>query len=199
MSSVKLKVEARELIGKGAARKIRAAGKIPAVLYDSKGSSTALTVTPLAFVKAMKTPHKRNVVLELDIDGKVTKALAKDIQIDPVKRVPLHVDFWALPSDKAVTVAVPVERVGRSKLVQLGAKLQVVLRSIKVNVAADKIPVAIEVDVTDLEKGAFRASQLNLPEGCELAVDGHVTVLTLSTPRGQKTGAAEGEAQSADA
>ncbi len=192
----KIDAQVRENTGKGAARKIRKQGHIPGVIYGIEKNPVAVQLDPRPLVKAMLSPTRRNTLIELNVaGGEKTNVLVKDIQIDPVRREALHVDFWAPKAGSEVVVSVPLVRTGRSKAVQLGAKLEVVRREIPVRVKADAIPVGIEVDVTDIGKGAFRAKQVTLPQGCELAMEGHITVLTVSTPRGQKaeTTATEGE------
>jgi large subunit ribosomal protein L25 len=197
MSAIKLAAEVREGKGKGAARRLRRQGKLPGVIYAGGKEATAVAVVPKEFVKAMKGPLRRNQLLELDLPGGGRKVMVRDLQIDPIRREPKHVDFLEVDESKPVIVRVPFKTTGRSKAVVAGAKLALVLRDLKVRVLPTAIPEKIEVDVTELGTGPFRAKEVNTPEGCELLEDGHLTVLTISRPRG--TVAAEGEGGEAGA
>ena len=200
MSALKLAAEIREADGKGAARRIRRAGKLPGVIYAGGKEATSVAVVPKEFVKAMKGPLRRNQLLELDLPGGGRKVMVRDLQIDPVRREPKHVDFLEVDESKPVIVRVPFKTTGRSKAVVAGAKLDIVLRDLKVRVLPNAVPEKIVVDVTELGTGPFRAKEVTTPEGCELLEDGHLTVLTISRPRGQVAAEGEGgEAPAADA
>lgn len=198
MSVVKLAAENREGKGKGAARRLRREGRLPGIIYAGGKEATSISLVPKEFVKALKGPLRRNQLLELELPGGSRKVMVRDLQIDPLRREPKHVDFLEVDENSPVTVRVPFKTTGRSKAVIAGAKLNIVLRDLKVRVLPNDVPEKIEVDVTDLGTGPFRAKEVSTPEGCELLEDGHLTVLTISRPRGQVT-AAEGEgAEAAD-
>lgn len=201
MSAIKLDAEVREGTGKGAARRLRRAGKLPGVIYAGGKEATPVAVVPKDFVKALKGPLRRNQLLELDLPGGGRKVMVRDLQIDPVRREPKHVDFLEVDENTPVICRVPFKTFGRSKAVVAGAKLNLVLRDLKVRVLPHNIPEKIEVDVTELGTGPFRAKEVNTPEGCELLEDGHLTVLTISRPRGtlEEEGAEGGDAPAAAA
>jgi large subunit ribosomal protein L25 len=196
MSAVKLSAEVREGTGKGAARRLRREGKLPGVIYAGGKEATSVAVVPKEFVKALMGPLRRNQLLELDLPSGGRKVMVRDLQIDPIRREPKHVDFLEVDENTPIVCRVPFKTFGRSKAVVAGAKLNIVLRDLKVRVLPHNIPEKIEVDVTDLGTGPFRAKQVQTPEGCELLEDGHLTVLTISRPRGAVT-EAEGEGAAA--
>jgi large subunit ribosomal protein L25 len=188
MQKFTIEAQVRSGSGKGDARKLRSTGRVPAVVYAKDKEAFSVDIDPRDLTKAMHSEYRRNTLIDLKTSQGQYDVLVKDIQIDPVRRTALHVDFWQVPASSPVVVNVPLKRVGRSKAVQLGAKMETVLRDLKIKVPANKIPAAIEIDVTELGKGAFRAGSVVLPEGCELAVDARTTILTVSTPRGKKAG-----------
>jgi large subunit ribosomal protein L25 len=192
MSAIKISAEVRELSGKGPARRLRREGKLPGVVYAHGKEATSVAVVPKEFVKAMFGPLRRNTLLELDLASGPRNVMVRDIQIHPVKRHPTHVDFWEVDPNKPVTVAVPFRTKGRSKAVIAGAKLNLVKRDLRVRVLPDKIPEQVVVDITELGQGTFRAEQVEMPAGCELVEDGHLTVMTIAQPRGSAVETEEG-------
>lgn len=193
MEAIKLDAEVRDARGKGPARRLRMSGKIPAVVYAKGNETTSVAISPKEFTKIMLGPLRRNTLIDLQLSGSSKKVMVRDVQKDPLRRVPTHVDFWQVDEKAPVVVPVPFGTTGRSKAVVLGAKLDVVKRAIRVKVLPTAIPEIITVDVTDLGQGAFRAKDVPMPAGCELVEDGHLTVLTISRPRGA-AGEGEGEA-----
>jgi len=184
--SFKLEAEVRTDAGKGGSRRLRRAGRLPAIVYSAGKEPMSVHVEPREFVKAVRGPLRRNALIELNVKGGETRqVMVKDIQIDLIRREPIHVDFHAVDMKSPVEVMVPFTTFGRSKAVVLGAKLNIVRRAIKVQVLPGQVPEKLEVDVTNLEPGPFRAKDVPMPEGCSLVEDGHTTVLTISRPRGE--------------
>ena len=205
MSATKIPAELREQSGKGPARRLRRAGKVPGVIYAGGKEATAVAVPPKEFIKAIKGPLKRNQLLELELSSGSRKVLVRELQIDPVRRGPKHIDFLEVDESTPVVLRVPFKTTGRSKAVVAGAKLNLVLRDLKVRVLPGAVPEHISVDVTEFETGAFRAKQVAMPDGCELLEDGHLTVLTISRARGdveevdEAAAAPEGDAAAGEA
>lgn len=181
--AIELKAEIRTEIGKGAARRARRAGHLPGVIYSKGKESTLVNLVPAAFTKAMKSSHRRNTVLDINTGSGNHTVMVRDIQIHPVKRFAKHVDLWEIDSSKPVEVRVPLKTTGKSEAITLGARLNIVLRTVKVSVLPGKIPEVIEHDITNAGMGPTRASELKMPEGCTLIEDGELTVLTLSRVR----------------
>lgn len=166
METQTLQVEVRSSSGKGPARQLRAAGKIPAVLYGPGVDTTKLTVSPKDLVKALSTEMGRNAIFKMNVADGEHLAIVKDIQVHPVSRSPLHVDFYRVTTDKEIDVPVPIKTTGRSLGQQKGGKLQVIFREVPVRCTPDKIPAAIVVDVTHVDMNEnVTVDELPLPEG----------------------------------
>lgn len=180
-----LKAQLRTGRGKGASRRARREGLVPAILYAGGKEATPLTVLPLDLTRALMTTARRNALIEMDLEGQGKKhVMLKDLQKHPVRREPTHADFVEVDLNKPVDVAVPFVPVGRSAAVVAGGKVELPLRALKIRCLPSAIPTAIELDTTDLDWGAHRATSLTMPEGVELLIDPSLTVLTITRPRG---------------
>lgn len=189
--------ELRENFGKGFARRLRAAGKIPAVLY---GHGTDPVHVALPGHQMLLLVRRANALIELDIAGKSQLALVKDVQKDPVNQIIEHIDLVVIKKGEKVEVDVPVVVVGESfsgTIVNLDAT------SVSLAVEATHIPEHVEVDVEGLEEGArITAGELTLPEGASLVTDPDVLVVAISVPAAAAADEAaedEAAAESADA
>ncbi|WP_375236551.1 50S ribosomal protein L25/general stress protein Ctc [Microbacterium schleiferi] len=169
--------ELRENFGKGFARRLRAAGKIPAVLY---GHGTDPVHVALPGHQMLLLVRRANALIELDIAGKSQLALVKDVQKDPVNQIIEHIDLVVIKKGEKVQVDVPVVVVGESfsgTIVNLDAT------SVSLAVDATHIPEHVEVDVEGLEEGArITAGELTLPRGATLVTDPEVLVVAVSVP-----------------
>jgi large subunit ribosomal protein L25 len=156
----------REEKGKGPARRLRQKGLIPAVVYGRKSEPTHLAVDPALLMKAIENPHRFNTVLTLQMDGAEKHVLFKDYTVDPVSRKLLHADFLEVKLDEPVKVEVPVVTVGKAQGVTDGGILSIAAHEIVLEALPAKIPVRIEVDVTNLTIGhSIHVSELKPPEG----------------------------------
>ncbi|PPG31410.1 50S ribosomal protein L25 [Pseudoclavibacter sp. RFBG4] len=180
----KLSVELRESFGKGAARKIRAAGKIPAVLYGHGTEPRHLT---LPGHETMLLIRKANALIELDIEGDKQLALVRDVQRDPVRQIIEHLDLAVIRKGERVEVDVPLHLIGEPFPGTIAVQ-----DATTILVAADAtaIPSFIEVSVEGLEDGTLiHREDLKLPEGTvlvELAEDAEeVALVSIQTPRGE--------------
>ena len=184
MEQLTLDVETREGKGKSATRKIRAAGKLPGVLYGL-GHSIAVTVDPRTLHKLLLSEGGRNQILNLKggqgVDGKA--ALVKDYQVDPVNRQLLHVDLLEIDVKKKINVTVALNIVGKSIGVAEGGVLNFIERAIEVKCLPTQIPAHIDVDVTALKIGdSIHIDDLKLPEGVEKAAAANATLVTVVPP-----------------
>jgi large subunit ribosomal protein L25 len=160
----KITAEMRTEFGKGAARRIRREDKIPAVVYGHGNDPIHLTLPGHSTMMALKHGGA-NALLELDIDGTSQLALAREVQVDPLRRVLEHIDFVAVRKGEKVTVDVPVHVVGDAV-----SETLVVTENATVQVEAEatNIPEFIEVSVQGAEIGTqIHASDLELPEGTQ--------------------------------
>lgn len=174
MSEANITAELRTEFGKGASRRTRRDGKIPAVIYGH-GEDPIHVVLP-GHQTTMALRHLgTNAVLELALEGKSQLALTKAIQVDPIKRVIEHIDFVAVRKGEKVHVDVPVHTTGDAAKETL-----VVLENATVQVEAEAthIPEGIEVDIEGAEAGTqIHASELTLPQGVSLLSDPELLVV----------------------
>lgn len=170
-----LTVELRTEFGKGAARRVRRAGKVPAVLYGHGTQPVHITMPGHDAMMALK---HANALLALDIDGKEQLALAKDVQRNPIKPIIEHVDLVIVRKGEKVTVDVAVHTEGEA-----GPETVVTVESatVQVECEATHIPESIVVDIEGATAGTqIHASALALPEGVTLVTDGETLVVNVA-------------------
>jgi large subunit ribosomal protein L25 len=183
MSQSVLTAERRDTKGKGPARRLRQKGLIPAVVYGLNTKATALAVDPKLLMAAIDTPHKFNTLLNLKVEGGDKFVLFKDYQVDPVNRRLLHADFLEVKLDQPVKVEVPVKVTGTSVGVLEGGILSIPTHEIVVEALPEKIPLTIDVDVTNLKVGAsIHISELTAPEGCKFKFASNYVVAFVAIP-----------------
>jgi len=170
---VRIAAEPRNEFGKGAARRTRRAGKVPAVLYGHGTDPRHLALPGHELMLALKTP---NVLIRLDgLPGGAELALPKAVQRDPLKGFLEHVDLLIVARGEKVTVEVPVHISGE---ILPGGLLDQQLVQIPIEAEATRIPQAVEVDLTGMDVGAsVHAGDLKLPRGSTLATDPDMLVL----------------------
>ena len=177
--TAKLTATPRTEFGKGAARRTRRAGLIPAVLYGHGAEPQHLALPSHDTFLAVK--DHANALVTLDIDGKEQTALVKDIQRDPVKRHIEHLDLVIVRAGERVTVEVPVHVEGESAP---GTIHQVELMTLTVTVPATRIPEAVAVSIEGLEEGALvRVADIPRPEDAAIEDDPESVVVVISVPR----------------
>ncbi len=190
-TDTKVHAEKRESFGKGYARRLRAAGKIPAVIY---GHGTEPIHVALPGHQVSLLIRRANAVLELDVDGTHQLTLVKDVQKDPVHQIIEHIDLLVVKKGEKVQVDVPVVILGESAPGTIAAQDA---NTVLLEVEATHIPQRIEVDVEGLEEGAhITAADLTLPKGASLAVDAETLIIAISVP--SATLAAEDEIAEVD-
>ncbi|WP_158865065.1 50S ribosomal protein L25/general stress protein Ctc [Leifsonia sp. AG29] len=193
--SNKVVAETRDSFGKGAARKIRAAGKIPAVIYGHGTDPVHVTV-PAHQVSLLL--RKANAVLDLDIAGKSQLTLVKDVQKDPVSQVVEHLDLIVVRRGEKVVVEVPVHVEGEPFS---GTIAMLEVPTIRLETEATHIPERIVLDVTDAPEGTqYLAKDFALPQGSTLAEDEELLIVNIAVPASaraedEETAAAEAAAE----
>jgi large subunit ribosomal protein L25 len=200
MAEVTLEVTRRENTGKGVARKLRAAEKVPAVVYGGHREPVAITVDRKAVTELIhKSEHGIRSIFLLKMAGtdQQRHAMIKDLQIDPITRRMQHIDFVRVVMDEMVRVTIPVHLTGISKGVKNeGGILDWQVRELHVECLPNAIPDTIDVDVTELEGHAFiRVSDLQLPEGVKVLDDEDRVVVGVTHARAEAEVAAEGTAE----
>jgi large subunit ribosomal protein L25 len=181
----KLEATARPQGGKGAARAVRREGKVPAVIYggDEKTPET-VALDHNELFKIIKRGRFLSTVFDIDVAGKSTRAIPRDVQLDPVKDIPIHVDFQRIGADNRVRIGVPMRFVNEANSPGLkrGGVLNIVRREVEVWAPADKIPEYFEADLEGLEIGrSVHISAIKLPEGVRPTItDRDFTIATIA-------------------
>lgn len=185
--STTLAVETRADTGKGVARKLRASGMVPGVVYRGGEASKPIALDPAKLLEIFRKTRNANTILDVDIDGTTHRVLVKEAQRHPVSREILHVDLYEVADGEPIEVMVAVRGVGRPIGAQRGGRLQLIRREVRVRATWDRIPEAIEVDIRGLDVGGIiRASEITPPEGVELVYKQDFNVLTIIGKRGGK-------------
>jgi large subunit ribosomal protein L25 len=177
VSEVRLAAEPRTEFGKGAARRTRRAGKIPAVLYGHGSDPKHLALPALEFARVVRE-HGQNAVLTLDIDSSGTElALTKTVTTHPIKNYIEHVDLLLVRQGEKVSVEIPVVITGEAAT---GTLVNVELSTITVEAEALHIPEQVEVSIEGITAGTqITAAQLVLPQGVTLDADPEALVVNI--------------------
>ncbi len=182
--------ELRENFGKGFARRLRAEGKIPAVIY---GHGTDPVHVALPGHQVGLLVRRANAVLELQLDGKQQLTLVKDVQKDPVRQIIEHIDLLVVKKGEKIQVDVPLLVIGEPFA---GTIANLDATSVTLEVEATHIPQHVEVDVEGLEEGThITFGDLTLPKGATLIADPETLVVAIAVPSAPS--AAEDEADEA--
>jgi large subunit ribosomal protein L25 len=177
---ITLVAETGRTTGSAASRRLRANGKVPAVLYGRGADPVSLTVDWRELRSALTTDKGLNALLTLKVGSKKTTALVKDLQRHPVRRDVLHVDFLSVDVDVVISTDVPIVLEGEATLVirEQGVVDQV-MNAIVIQAKPDDIPGSLSVDVSELEIGhTITVADLELPPGVATEVDPDETVVT---------------------
>ena len=150
MKTIQIKTVKRDDFGKKAAKSVRREGMIPCVLYGGEAAES-FSVNVKDVKALIYTPN--SYIVELDFDGKVEKAVMRDVQFHPVREEILHIDFYRVQEGKPVAITIPVRLTGNAEGVKVGGKLVLSARKITVSGMLDKLPDELVVDVTPLQVG----------------------------------------------
>lgn len=173
----------RTALGKGAVRRLRKEGQIPAVAYGKGLDAISLSVAPKDIVTVLKSERGQNTVLQMALSGKEMLVMIKDYTYHPVTRSLEHVDFVEVKLDRPVDVDVPLLSKGKPAGVTVGGVLRQVYRTVPVRSLPDRIPLLIEADVSHLNLGeAVATKDLKLPEGVEVLLPPEQTLLSVVAP-----------------
>ena len=188
MATANLSASTRSDIGKGVARKLRAAGKVPGVVYGHAREPQGLALDTRELERLLEKITAASTVIDLSIDGAGHKTLIREIQRDPVRRTILHIDFQELVAGERVNVRVKLVFEGTPVGVRSdGGIFEEALHEVEVEADPANIPEKITIDVTDLTIGhSLHVSDLKVPEGVEVVTDGDVTICICSAPRAEE-------------
>jgi large subunit ribosomal protein L25 len=195
MAEIILSATPRPPQGTRTARRLRAEGKVPGVLYGLGSDPVPLTVEWRELRQALITEQGLNAIINIEVDGESTPTLVKDMQRHPVRRNVLHVDFIRVDLDKTVDVEVSISLEGEAELVSReGGVVDQVLQSLLITAKPADIPAGLTVDISGLVIGeALRVSDIALPDGVTTSVDPEDPVVTATH------GVSEGELEAAEA
>jgi large subunit ribosomal protein L25 len=196
MDTVKLSIQDRELTGNGPARRLRAEGRVPAVVYSKGAEAKAISLSTEEFVAAIHA-HGHNVILQLEVgEGAKGKkkaaqyAVVKDFQRHPIKRNLLHVDLHEVHMGEEIEGQVSIELVGTPA--GEGGVLDWILREVTVRALPSDMPDSVVLDVTGLAVGHhLTVEALKVPAGAKIVDDPQANVVTLVPPRVEQAAAGE--------
>jgi large subunit ribosomal protein L25 len=198
-----LKAQARERVGKGAAREFRRNNMVPAVIYGDKKDPLSIAVPYKELAQHINAGGFLNTVIDIDLDGAKHRVLPKDYQREPVRDFFTHVDFLRIGKNTKVTVEIPVHYINEELCpgIKKGGVLNVVRHHLEVSCRADAIPEMFEIDLTGLEiEDVVHASAIQLPDGVKLTViDRDPTMCSVAPPTVSAASDEEEEAPAADA
>ena len=202
MPTAQLSAKARTNTGKGAARSLRSAGEIPAVIYGHAREAQSLSIPTREFEKLLEKVSAESTVIELNLASGVSRTLIREIQRHPFKKQILHIDFQELVAGEKVSVNVPIVLTGTPEGVRVsGGILSQVMSELTIRVDPVNIPRRIEADVTHVAIGhSLHVSDLKIPEGVEVLDELDATVAVVSAPKveAEPTPGAEGAETTAE-
>lgn len=178
MANATLNANVRAETGKGAARKIRQAGDIPAVIYGHNREPQSLVLNARETDKLVRSIAVSSTAIELTVEGKTVRTLIREIQRHPFKRTILHIDFQELVAGETVIVKCPIVYIGTPEGVRLeGGILDQIMHELQIQVDPSNIPNHIDVDITSLKVGkSLHVSDLSVPAGIKIVDDATSTV-----------------------
>lgn len=190
MASMVVEAEPRSGFGKGPNRRLRAQGKVPAILYGAKKEAVALAVDPKHVVQIIRSHGGVNTIFELTVKGVKgsENVMIKDYQLEPVEHRLLHADLVRIAMDKEMILDVSIELTGIAEGVKTGGgMLDFVTRTVEVSCLPKDIPETVVIDVTEMEIGDYlRVSDLVAPTGTTIVSDANVVVAHVIAPRAEE-------------
>jgi len=200
---VKMSVEARPGVGKGAARAARRAGMVPGVIYGDKKEPVTIQLKGNELLKTLNNGGFYQTIFDIDVAGEQHRVIPKDIQKNKLNGLPIHVDFMRLTKGAKIVLEIPVTFLNEETCIGLkaGGTLNVVRYAVELSVLPDNIPESIEIDLSNFDVGdSVHISAAVMPEGAEPTItDRDFTVATIIAPGGateeedESTAEAEGE------
>ncbi len=187
MSDIVLSVDVRERTGKGGAREARRQGFVPGVLYGGDQDPVSISLKHNELIKAINSGKLLANMITIDHKGEKQTVFTRDVQFDPVKDLPVHVDFQRVSAKDIITVEVSVHFINDEKApgIKRGGVLNIVRHAIEVNCPAGSIPESIEVDISGMDIGdSVHISSVTLPKGVEPTItDRDFTIATMQGSR----------------
>ena len=183
MAEVRIKAERRTEAGKGPARRARAEGRVPAILYGGGIDPVSITLDRRELALAYHSDAGTNVLLDIDVDGDTTLALTRELQRDPDRGTLLHADFIKIERDVRIEVEVPVHLRGESSGVAEGGVLEQPLHALSISVLPGDVPEAIDVDVSGLAIGdSLKVGDVPLDDKYDILSDPEASIANVAQP-----------------
>jgi large subunit ribosomal protein L25 len=187
MDSV-LKAQPRAEHGKGAARKLRAQGLVPGVLYGHGMEPQPIALSSQDLLHFFHASHGAAAVVDLEIDGKKQMAIPREVQRDHLRGRYIHIDFLALHSDEKVRMTVEIHEEGEAAGIKTGGVIEHHLREVEIECLPGDVPEAVVADVSGLELGdMLRVGDITPPDGVEILTDPDTPVISVITPAALRT------------
>jgi len=198
-----LSADVKERAGKGAARATRREGKVPAVIYGDKKAPVMVALAANEIKQLINRPGFFSHIMKIDAGGQKHQVLARDVQLDPIKDFPIHIDFLRVSESSEITVNVPVHFIDEEESpgLERGGVLNVVRYEVEVVCKAGSIPEELVGSLAGLDIGdSLHISAIALPEGVRPTIDDRdFTVATIAAPSAVKAEAAEAQAEEEEA
>lgn len=203
MELIELKTNIRTSVGNSQARALRRKKQIPAVLYGRGKKTVLLSVYLSELERALKKSKTGQALLNLVVQNNETytkPAIIKELQMHPVGRNILHVDFYEIDMNRKIKIKVPVVTKGKSKGVEQGGILQIIRRELEVLCLPLEIPKSFEIDITDFDIGdSLHVKSIPLKDNIEIPADVDFTVLTIASPKAVEEAVPEEAEEEAEA
>ncbi len=200
-----LNVQARDLQGKGASRRLRHTNLVPGVIYGGTAAAQSISIRLNELVKALESEAFYSHVLTLNVDGKSEQVILKALQRHPAKNTPMHADFYRIDATHDITVRVPLHFTNQDTAVgvkQQGGQLSITVSDVEVRTLPTNLPEFIEVDLSAaVLDQVLHLSDIKLPKGVKLTqlshgADSHdLPIASIHLPKGQKADEAEAAAE----
>jgi large subunit ribosomal protein L25 len=184
MMSIVVKSEKREGLGSNAARRLRAQGFVPAVLYGESLETTALVLSKKDIVQILRLESGENTIFQVAVDGETTDVMIKELQIDPASDELLHVDLIRISMDKPIRVTVPIVHRGEPVGVKTeGGFVDFVTREVEVECLPRDIPESIGIDISELHiNQSYKVQAMAVPAGVKIITDPNTVLVLISMP-----------------
>jgi large subunit ribosomal protein L25 len=182
-----IKATVRPRAGKGAARAVRREGRVPGVIYGGNEPPRTISLDDAELRQRIFAGRFLTSIYDVEIDGKKHRVIPRDFQLDPVRDLPVHVDFMRLAEGATIRVSIPIHVINsdQSPGIKRGGAVNIVTHTLDVRCPADAIPDAFEVDLSGLEINHSRhLSDLTLPPNVRPLVQGNATLVTIVPPSG---------------
>lgn len=187
MPEIVVAAQSRTEYGKNVNKRLRVAGRIPAVVYGAGKKAEHVSVSPKELAGILRSASGENSLIDLEVEGKRRKVIVKDYVVDPIKGKLLHADFYEVAMDKALHLPVHIELVGTAIGVKLGGQIDFVTRSVEVACLPGDIPEKLAIDVAAMQMGdVLRVSDIPVPKGVRILAEPTLVVVHVEAPRAEE-------------